>query len=138
MNPRTKFLTGFFGAVFAASAIMMASIFFIKEAPALRSVPLFSLMALFAFLFWWYRRFRGLLPKPTKRQLSAAARTAKRRGFMYVIAPVIAYIVDGKELIRLPHGLGFLLPIFPAAFAVHYLRLSARLSQLKGSDETQA
>ena len=54
---------------------------------------------------------------------------------MFLTAPVLAYLLDGNELIHLPYGLGFLLPIFPLALAVYYLRLSARLAKLQGADE---
>jgi uncharacterized iron-regulated membrane protein len=135
MNTRTQFRLGFFGACIFASTIMMVSIFFVPRWPTLRWIPLIALLALFGFGYWWFRRFRGRLPKPTKKQLSKAAKATKRLGLIYLIAPVLAYLLDGNELIHLPYGLGFLIPIFPLALAVHYLRLSARLAQQQGADE---
>jgi drug/metabolite transporter (DMT)-like permease len=135
MNTRTQYLLGFFGACIFASTITMTSIFFVPRWPTLRWIPLITFLALFIFVFWWIRRYRGRLPKPTRKQLSKAAKATKRLGLIYLIGPVLAYLLDGNELIHLPYGLGFLLPIFPLALAVHNLRLSARLARQQGSDE---
>ena len=135
MNTRTQYVLGIFGACFFASTIMMVSVFFVSRWPTLRWAPLIALLALFVFGFWWFRRFQGRLPKPTQKQLSKAAKATKRLGLIYLIAPVLAYLLYGNELIHLPYGLGFLLPIFPLALAAHYLRLSARLARQQGADE---
>lgn len=135
VNIQTKYLVGVFGACFLGVAVMTVSDVFVPENPALRWAPLIAWAAVIVFVLWWVRRFRGKLPKPTKKQLSWAARSSKRVGWIYIVSPVIAYLAFGDQLIRLPYGLGFLLPIFPLALGVHNLRLSARLSRQQAADE---
>jgi hypothetical protein len=129
MNERTKYLAGFFGACFLGAIVMMASVFYVGKIPELRWVPLLVWLALFGFIFIWVRRFRGRLPKPTTKQLSRAAKANRRLGWIYLIGLIFGCITNGEEIIRLPHGIGFLIPIIPIALATYHFRQSARLAQ---------
>jgi len=135
VNIRAKYLVGVFGACFLGVAVMTVSVSFAPENSALQWAPLIAWAAFIVFVLLWARRFRGKLPKPTKKQLSWAARSSKRAGWIYIVSPVIAFLAFGDQLIRMPYGLGFLLPIFPLALGVHNLRFSARLSRQQAADE---
>jgi len=128
MNERRKYLIGFF-AICGGLAVSLQITVFLMEfrqiGRARWALPV-ELVLAFVLLFWWIRRFRGRF-KPSQRQLTKGARSARNLGILYIVAPLLAYLTQGSQLIALPYGLGFWLPIIPLTLAVHYLRLSARL-----------
>jgi hypothetical protein len=139
MNERKKYLIGFFAICLALAISLQITVLllvFRHMNGARWAIPIEFVVA-FALLFWWIRRFQGRF-KLNQTQLTKAARSARNLGLLYIVAPVLAYLTRGSELMALPHGLGFVLPIIPLSLAVHYLRLSARLQQQSNKSETRS
>src|SRR5215472_9428896 len=43
--------------------------------------------------------------------------------WFYLIEPIVAYLSDGDQLLKLPYGLGFFLPIIPLSLAFYFFRV---------------
>ena len=136
MDERKKYIFGFLAICVALAVTLQITAFLIafRHINGRWALPIEVAVA-FVLFYWWIRRSRGRF-KLNQRQLTKAARSARNLGLLYIVAPVLGYLTRGSELIALPHGLGFVLPIIPLALAVHYLRLSARLQRQSNIPET--
>jgi hypothetical protein len=138
MNERSKFLFGFFAVCIALAISLQITVLLMVfgHMPGLRrALPVEAIVA-FVLLYWWIRRFKGRLPKPSQAEMTKAARNARNLGLFFVGAPMLAYLVRGSEYFALPYGLGFILPIVPLSLAIYYLRLSARLRNASDGEAT--
>jgi hypothetical protein len=138
MKLRTQFLSGLFTGCFFGTAVLAVTGLFIARVPALRWVLLAEWVAIFGFAYSWIRRFQGRLPKPTRKQESKVASSARNLGVFFIVAPVLGYIARGSELIALPYGLGFILPLIPLGLAVYCLRVSAQLRRNSGIEDASS
>jgi hypothetical protein len=124
------------GAAFVLSLLSLPfTILLVPHSPWVRwaLLPEFGLM--FGFAYAAFRFLQKMVPSPTAEQRRKGIRATKRLAWFYLIAPVVAYLVQWRELTALPHGLGYALPIFPVSLAVYYFRLSKRLSRESSSPE---
>jgi hypothetical protein len=129
MNLRMRFMAAFFGICFAGVMVMFVSIWFTPRYPLLSWLPLAAWAAMFAGVFWLFRHYRGRLPPPTPNQRAKAIRSHRRMAWIYLGGLVLGLIANGREILTLPHRLGFILPLIPIGLAAIHLRVAAQLSQ---------
>ncbi len=136
MNERRNYLFGFFAICIAMALSLQITVLLMAfhHIPGLRWALPIELAIGVLLLYWWIRRFHGRI-KLNERQLNKGSRSARNLGILYIVAPVLAYLTQGSELISLPYGLGFWLPIIPLSLAVHYLRQSKRLNEQANNAE---
>lgn len=138
MNPRTKYLVSFFGLCIASVILLMVIALQLPKHPQLRWALLIVWLAAFVAMFLLIRYFRGRLPPPTNNQNLKGARAARRMAWIYLGGLVVGLFARGQELLGLPYGLGFLLPLIPIALATYYFRLSARLTRSADKSEQRS
>jgi uncharacterized iron-regulated membrane protein len=138
MDERKKYLFGFFAICIAFALTLQITVLLMVFAHLQwlsRVLPVEVLIAVVA-LFWWIRRFRGRLPKPSQTERRKAARNARNIAVFCIVAPALGYLSQGSDFFKLPYGIGFILPIIPLSLAVYYLRLSARLRKTSDDEPT--
>ena len=130
MNARARFIASFIAICVCCSMMMTTSIFLLPRMPMLRWVPLIALVAAFAAVYWLFRYYRNRLPPPTPEQRQRAIKANRRMAWIYLGGLAFGLITSGGDLLTLPHGVGFLLPLIPLGLATIHLRTAARLSRM--------
>jgi hypothetical protein len=137
MNIRTEYLSWFMGICFSAVLINIVSESLIPQYPAVRFVPLASLLAAMIAVLFLFRYFRGRLPPASPKQLTRAIRSSRRLGWIYVGGIVFGLLTEGREILSLPHAMGFLLPLIPIGLAAFNFRNAALLSRKVAEAQSQ-
>jgi len=129
MNVRTKYILAILGIPILSGLVMLASVWYTPQYPALSFVPLVVLLGSFVAVVWVVRRFQGQLPSATAEEKQTAVRAHRRLAWIYIAGLLLGVATEIRDLLALPHGLGYLLPLIPIGLAARHFRIAAMLNR---------
>jgi hypothetical protein len=127
MNRRQQVNLRFFAIVIVGTALLIVTMFMVRNSPAVRWAPALVFLATIVAGTIYLQRARRSMPPPASDDSSKAAVAAHRLGLFFMFCFIVGGAIRVRDLIQLAHGFGLIILFVPLGLGWYFLNLERRL-----------